>query len=71
MQMAQLARQLLIAITEDTAKLEAEEDLRSEDQHARFLQSCFYLLRKIHLGGFKAFASTLAQYAIHSGRVKE
>jgi hypothetical protein len=43
-----MAWTLVIAIAENSAKLEAEEDLRTEDQHARLVERHFDLLCEFH-----------------------
>src|SRR5215472_1809832 len=39
---------LVVAVVENSAKLEAEEDLRTEDQHARPVERNFDLLCELH-----------------------
>src|SRR5215469_13767836 len=43
-----MAWKLVVAIVENSAKLEAEEDLRTEDQHARLVERNFDLLCELH-----------------------
>jgi len=48
-----MSGQLLVAITENPAKLEPEQNLRPKDQHAGLVESCFDFFRKLYAGSLE------------------